>query len=222
MYSRNNVYKISGMQEVMHHQSRRHILLAHAITGCDTVSALFSIGKKRALTVLENHSQCDMFDKFKKCDSSHDEIARVGENFLLHLYKCNKSTSLDKSRYILYTQKVSKMSSSFKLESLLPTSAAAKYHSYRTYFTIQKWLGNLGKLDPTDWGWECQENMLTPILTDRPVAPEQVLLIISCGCKQGCENRCRCCKTGMFCTTRCLSCTGQTCTNSCPPDGEDD
>ena len=112
------------------------------------------------------------------------------------------------------------MSSNFKLENLPPTSAAAKYHSYRTYFTIQEWLGNDGKLDPTDWGWKYQENMLIPILTERPVAPERVLFIISCGYKQECGRRCKCRKAGMFCTTMCLSCIGQTCTNSCPLDDE--
>ena len=82
------------------------------------------------------------------------------EEFLLDFYKSKHSASLDKLRYILYTQ-VSEISSSIKLESLPPTSAAAKYHSYKTYFTIQEWLGNVDKLDPIDCGWEYQENMLT-------------------------------------------------------------
>ena len=144
-----------------------------------------------------------------------------GRKLLLDLYNSKRSASLEKLRYIFYTQKVSKMSSSFKLESLPPTSAVAKYHSYRAYFTIQEWLGNVGKLDPTDWGWEYQENMLTPFFTDMPVAPEQLLLML-CGCKEECQNRCKCRKAGMFCTTMCLSCISQTCINSCPPDGKDD
>ena len=74
----------------------------------------------------------------------------MGKKLLLDLYNCKHSASLDKLRYILHTQKVSKMSTGFKLESLPPTSAVAKYYSYRTYFTIQEWLGNNGKLDPTN------------------------------------------------------------------------
>lgn len=221
-YSRNTVYNISDMQQSMHTQSRQHILLAHAITGCDTVSALFSIGKKKALKVVEDQEECVVFDAFHKSDSSPDEVARVGEIFLLKLYNAKQSSSLDKLRYVLYMQKISKSSSSFKLESLPPTSAAGKYHSYRSYFTVQEWLGNVGDLEPTEWGWERTDNMLKPIMTDMPVAPDRVLRIVSCGCKKGCGKRCMCRKAGLHCTTMCSSCIGQTCTNCYPLDGDDD
>ena len=81
-YSDNNVYNVHDMQKVMHYLSRRHILLAHAIIGCDTVSAVFGIGKKKALTVMEGNKDSDLLDVFKKCNSSHDEIAHVGEMLL--------------------------------------------------------------------------------------------------------------------------------------------
>ena len=46
----------------------------------------------------------------------------------------------------------STLSSAFKLESLLPTSTAAKFHSFGAYHTIQQWLGN--ELPPDLWGWQ--------------------------------------------------------------------
>ena len=51
---------------------------------------------------------------------------------MLKLYGAIRSTSLDKCCYILYTRSVSRssLSSGFKLESLPPTAAAAKFHSY--------------------------------------------------------------------------------------------
>ncbi|MES9880176.1 MAG: hypothetical protein ABW185_04765 [Sedimenticola sp.] len=221
-YSKNDVYNISDIQQTMHAQSRQHILLAHAITGCDTVSALYSIGKKKAITVVERHADCDELDVFQKHDASHAEVARVGESFLLKLYNAKQSVSLDKLRYVRYMQKVSKTSSSFKLESLPPTTAAAKYHTYRTYFAIQEWLGNVGDLEPTHWGWVRTDSMLTPIMTDMPVAPERVLKIVSCGCKKGCTKRCMCRKSGLYCTTMCSICIGQSCANAYPPDGDDE
>ena len=63
----------------------------------------------------------------------------------------------------------SSLTSSFDLASLPPTSYAAKQHSYRTYYTIQEWMGNA--LPPTEWGWKFEEGGLTPVETDRPVAP---------------------------------------------------
>ena len=118
-------------------------------------------------------------------------------------------------------QKMSKTSSTFQLRNLPPTSAAAKYQSYRAYFTVQEWVGNVAHLNPTDWGWELKDGTLTSILTDRPIAPQQLLYIISCGCKTVCGKRCKCRKAGLNCTPMCSTCAGQTCTNSCPIDGED-
>ena len=90
--------------------------------------------------------------------------------------------------YILYTRSVSRssLSSGFKLESLPPTSAAVKFHSYRAYLAVQQWIGN--NLGPTDWGWQHRDGILVPLTTDRPVSPTRVLRIVSCGCKTGCRK----------------------------------
>ena len=87
--------------------------------------------------------------------------------------------------HLSFMQRVSRKSvtsQGFQLQLLPPTLAAAKYHSYRTYLTIQGWLGNAG-LRATEWGWELTDGLLSPIATDRAAAPERVLNIISCGCK---------------------------------------
>ena len=90
-------------------------------------------------------------------------------------------------------------------------SAATKQHSYRTYLTVQEWLGN--KLDPTDWGWSAQGGILTPVETDSPVAPNTLLNMVSCGCKpDGCKTMtCSFKKLGLHCTKMCRKCSGQTC-----------
>ena len=105
-------------------------------------------------------------------------------------------------------------SGSFPLESLPPTSAASKFHSYRAFFAVQEWLGNA--LDPTEWGWVSQEGVLTPVFTDKPVALDSVLRLISCGCKTGCSSQklCYCKRAGQYCTDMCTVCVGQMCNNS--------
>ena len=216
------IYSIHEIQETLHAVVKKYILFAHAATGCDTVSALYNIGKRKALSVLENNRiDWDILDVFGQQNPSTDEIARVGEAFLLQLYGATHCTSLDKYRYILYMKQVSRKSltsDGFKLECLPPTSAAAKYHSYRTYFALQQWLGN-DEVTATDWGWEFKDGMLHPIGTDQPVAPERVLRIVSCGCKVSCSNsRCKCRKAGLFCTPMCSTCIGQTCRNVCQDD----
>lgn len=91
---------------------------------------------------------------------------------MLKLYKSKQPTSLQKMCFILYLKKVSKTSktsNSFTLDSLPPTSATGKYHSCRTYFTVQEWLGNVIDLDPRCWAGSTRTGW---IMTDIPVAPE--------------------------------------------------
>ena len=134
-----------------------------------------------------------------------------------------KSKSLDKRRYIMYFRSVhrtSVTSSGFKLQSLPPTSAATKFHSYRAYLAVQQWQGN--EMPSTEWGWQYRDGLLVPIETDRPVAPDQVLKRISCGCKVGCGKRCTCYKSGLECTLLCTVCNGHNCKNSPVIDLESD
>ena len=205
---------------------KQHVMFVHAISGCDTVSTPYMKGKKRALGVLRSYGDQDSLSTFTEPRSTPEDVANVGERFLLKLYGAVRSTSLDKLRYILYTRSVSRssLSSGFKLESLPPSSAAAKFHSYRAYLAVQQWIGN--NLGPTDWGWQYRDGMLVPLTTDRPVAPTRVLRIVSCGCKTGCRKTCGCRKAELYCSPMCSHCNGQTCSNihalSVSQDSDDD
>jgi len=163
------VYDLQAIQSAIG-GVRTHLMTLHAITGCDTTSALFGKGKKKALLLAQNDS-LDFLDVFKSSESSKDSISMAGEKFLLKLYGARSVATLDKYRYTCYNRSIgrSSLTSSFKLESLPPTSAAARQHSFRTYLTVQQWQGNL--LNPTQWGWRKQDDMLAPVETDEPVAP---------------------------------------------------
>ncbi|KAG1677086.1 Tyrosine-protein kinase JAK2 [Nymphon striatum] len=71
-------------------------------------------------------------------------------------------------------------------------------------------------LPPTEWGCLSHDGTLAPVETDRPVAPDTLLNMVSCGCKpDGCSNMtCSCNKIGLFCTSMCSKCSGQTCNNT--------
>ena len=119
---------------------------------------------------------------------------------------------------VTYKRVISRSSPSltFLLESLPPTSAAAKQHSYRTYLTVQEWMGK--SLPPAEWGWRFQDGVLTPVETDIAVAPGTLLNMVSCGCKpDGCRSMtCSCKKLGLFCTLMCSKCSGHNCNNTAP------
>ena len=138
----------------------------HAITSADTTSAIFGLGKKKAF-LLAQKDNLELLDVFENCGSSKEDIARAGEQFLLKLYGARTVTTLDKYRYTRYNYLISRssLSSTLKLESLPPTSAAAAQHSLRTYLTIQQWKEN--QLNPTVWGWRFHDNVLVPVETDK-------------------------------------------------------
>jgi len=120
---------------------------------CDTVSALYGQDKKKAFQLIQRDVNSFQFlDCFSNAESTKEEIASAGERFILQLYGAQKIQSLDRFRYTAYNHAIGKtpLSSSFKLESLPLTSAAAKRHSYRTFLTVQQWLGN--NFNTTEWG----------------------------------------------------------------------
>ena len=125
----------------------------------------------------------------------------------------NTANTLDRHRYITYNKKLksSKVTSTFQLESLPPTSAAATQHSYRTYHAVQQSLGKY--LNPLEWGLIADGEDLTPLYTTKQVAPDKLLNMISCGCKSGCVRNCACVKLGMHCSVMCSNCNGQLCKN---------
>ena len=62
----------------------------------------------------------------------------------------------------------------------------------------------------TDW----ERNYMCRLLatqTERAVAAERVLKIVSCGCRVACSKRGKSRKAGLYCTTMCSFCIGQTC-----------
>jgi hypothetical protein len=85
---------------------------------------------------------------------------------------------------------------------------------------VQQWKGN--QLNPTDWGWRIQDNILVPVETEQPVAPNSLLKLVSCGCKGDCGKACGCYKLGLHCTRMCSQCEGQTCKNIADDINEDD
>ncbi len=190
------------------------LLFIHAMTGCDTTSAIYKKGKIKGLKVLQNNKELrDGMKIFNKIDATKDSIKAAGEKFILKLYGSN-SKSLDELRYFMYNRTVAKktLSTSFKLASLPPTSAAGEQHSYRVYLQVQEWLGN--RLNLTEWGWSMTRGSLRPVPTTKEAAPSELLNLISCSCKQGCTKRCTCVQSDLRCSAMCGGCEGTTCTNS--------
>ncbi|KAI5708017.1 hypothetical protein M8J77_014729 [Diaphorina citri] len=103
-----------------------HILFIHAISGCDSTSALFNQGKVKALrTVVKNPDLLPYIRRFLDPASTTREITEAGERFLVILYGGNhETTSLNKLRYKSYVTSAFKVTS--YIAALPPTESAAK------------------------------------------------------------------------------------------------
>ena len=106
------------------------ILFLHAMSGCDTTSRLFGVGK---VTVLAKHAALQKSaDVFMLPTSSKKDIETAGEEALLVIYGCTSSVTLDAARVTKFLQKVATSTQYVSPEKLPPTSDAAAFHSYRT------------------------------------------------------------------------------------------
>ncbi|GBM01734.1 hypothetical protein AVEN_271975-1 [Araneus ventricosus] len=185
------------------------ILFIHAFSGCDTTSALFGHGKTKFCSLLEtNRHWEEKIQVFFNSEATIDQVAKAGETFLIHLYGGNPRTSacdLNHLRYTLFTQSATKARST--LACLPPTVDAARFHALRLYLQIQKWLGH--EKNPFQWGWVPTRFGLSPRKMERDAAPESLVKIISCNCK----NACGCPKAGLICSSLCTCSLGEACEN---------
>ena len=152
-------------------------------------------------------------------NSQLDEVIAAGLELLVALYGGKQDETLTLLRYRMYCRMVTDSLSRLKPQRLPPTEHAAKFHVMRTHLQAVRWSTlNSRALDPCDWGWRISDNdELTPIMTDQPVAPvapEDLLNVIRCKCKSSCtSNLCSCKKNGLHCVTACANCHGDSCLN---------
>ncbi|VDI39228.1 Hypothetical predicted protein [Mytilus galloprovincialis] len=149
--------------------------------------------------------------------SSKDQVVKAGEEVLVDLYGGVQSVEgLDLLRYRKFASKVVVGNVFVQVHTLPPTSDAAKLHSMRTFYhQTQIWIGEGHDLDPNQWGWYTSENKLMPVRCLLPPAPQKLLKVIRCNCKQNCDSRrCSCRKHGIDCSASCGECRGINCSNS--------
>ena len=92
---------------------------------------------------------------------------------MLQLYEAIISTLLDTVCRPTLDQSAAAVSSWFKLASLPPTAAAAKFQSYRAYPAVRERERErmVAKLSQTNRRLQYRDGILIPSTTDRPVAP---------------------------------------------------
>ena len=118
------------------------ILFIHEFLGCDTTSSIHGLGKRTPLKLmLADTLYQDQAQVFTNPRSTKSDIVAAGEAAFAILYKAPLWVSLDLLRFQYFHQKVITSKSFVDPQVLLPTSIASRFHSLRTYFQVQQWVG---------------------------------------------------------------------------------
>ena len=133
----NHTWYIQVLKERLGPETCRLLLFCYALNGTDCTSCLFSIGKGVPLKKFEDDIFKTQAYIFSNSGESRESIIKAGEKAIVCLYNGQSDDSLDHLRFVRWTQKTTSCTSQVKVESLLPTSHAAIYHSLRVYFQVQ-------------------------------------------------------------------------------------
>ena len=206
-----------------HSSFGNYLLAAHALSGCDTVSCLYGIGKTTVLKVLKTGA---VLEKLGCLDESMTDIERECVTFMSACYGLKSEHSMTSTRYKLWSSKMGncKLNAPPELKSLPPTMETFSEHVKRAHLQGVKWKKSLnGKekpLLPEDFGWRYDEKNSTYFPVALPLgckaAPDDILKMVKCGCtsERPCSSlRCSCASAHLSCSIFCACGATESCYN---------
>ena len=179
----------------------------HAFTGCDTVSAMHHVGKKKAWdawNAFDDVTPEFVYLAHQPHDIPHEIMIAIERYTILAYDRSSELTSCKDARMQLYASKGRLM------ENIPPSFAALQQHTKRAVYQAACWSQSLHPIinlpSPMDWGW-CREGQgpWLPYWTTLPEACKACRELLKCGCKKGCKvHMCGCKKAALKCTALCL------------------
>ena len=195
-----------------------NVLAAHVLSGCDTVSTLYGIGKGTVLKVLKSGKHT--LNKLGNTEKPFEEVLQQSTSFIASCYGYHNENNMSSLRYKVWTNKTAnrKLNSAPHLRVLPPTSEAFEQHVYRAHLQAAIFKFALHPdppdLNPLDYGYYMNADTKKLELIGIPInvspAPESILKMIKCGCSSSkpCSTaRCSCYAARLSCSVFC-SCHG--------------
>ncbi|KAI8479718.1 hypothetical protein Bbelb_425210 [Branchiostoma belcheri] len=187
----------------------------HALTGCDSTSALFMVGKKKAWRILRKDPT--LLGNLGNSLPLSPGIRQQCEKFVCSLYTTSPKAghTADAVRYYMFCQR--RQSS----EALPPTSNSLFHHIGRANFQTFVWKRCVQAMQelpsPVNNGWRAVDNILEPVLMSCDPAPASLLQLTTCRCtsRSACkrDDRCPCNGHEMPCTESCHCMNDDECQN---------
>ena len=200
-----------------------NIVSAHALSGCDTVSGFYGIGKSTVFKVLKAGKQLKLLgDSDTPLTCLYNESAR----FLSSCYGYPDEENMETLRFRVWSNKManSKLNSAPQLKILPPTQSVFELHVARAHLQAAIWKGSLKQsppdLDPLSHGWSNgpEHIGMVPLAIPYSVSPvpEEILKMIKCGCSSmsRCSSmRCSCSSARLSCSLFCSCHADESCIN---------
>ena len=166
---------------------------AHALSGCDTTSSFFEIGKKSVYKILKDAAP-DFHDLENLADPDKDVAIACSSWFVARLYDQKKSFAsshhnINKLRVKLATSRDA------SLVRLPPSEAALHQHILRASFHTKVWhascLAKPPLPSPMEYGWRTVKDYLHPVYFEGNMSAE-FLRVLVCSCKgiSQCKKSC--------------------------------
>ena len=183
------------------------LLGAHALSGCDSVSYIYNIGKVTIPKLLKAGQRLQhLGDTMASVDDIETEVTK----FVASCYGVNTAKNMSDARFQVWLKKMSKpkIISAPELKSLPSTNFAFQEHVLRAHYQTCIWKSASQEgpppMDPLKYSWKRDE--LSKLLV-----PHVEVQMPRCGCATQpiCSTgRCSCSAAGISCTTFC-NCYGE-------------
>lgn len=220
---RHRYIPINTIVENVGHHLCENLPAAHTLTGCDTTSSFFRIGKCKAYTRLLGHIKQNpsALKKFGLSNNLQDDAAAACA-YMLHVYGDKKCDTFDQLRYVLAS------TTDKSAAELPPTEDAFIQHVMRARYQVAIWcqshVPNQVVWEPIGNGWKLSDcSCLEPVMYTKEAAPIEVQDLTHLYCSDhGCNvsGKCQCLQSGLKCTEFCTC--DEECQNSISAESDED
>ena len=150
--SSGKIWDIKKTRQLLGNELCNSILFLHGISGCDTTSHPFSIGKGSVVSKFKKSPQLRAAAKAFMETSEREVIIKAGEEAMVTLYGGSKE-NLNELRYRSYMKKVASQKQAVQPYSLRPTCSASKFTCLRVYHQVAVWKNLSDSVDEDPCGW---------------------------------------------------------------------
>ena len=183
METKQHTLSMNVAREVLGREMCMCLPFVHAMSGCDTTSAFFGIGKVKHMKFLISSQKLRSgVLVFGDDNANTEDILDVGLEYVSLLYQGSTFQALkplNELRFLCITSPTKYV----PIERVPPTERSCQFHCLSGHFQVCTWRNLKTVLKYEDYGYRLKvDGSIDPIMTDIPSAPPE-LINIKCSCK---------------------------------------